>query len=475
MTTTLEHLDPTVLVIADNVRLDPRLDQQFLASIGERGVLEPVVAHRALDGTVVVEYGQRRTLAARQVGLATIPVMVNDTVPTVADRLVDQWVENEHRAALTNRERVHAVQQMALEGLSVAQIAKRTSTAKTAVEAATKIAASQAATEAVEQLTLEQAAVLAEFDTDEAAVSSLLACAVRGYGFDHAAQRLRDDQAERAALTAAADRLREQGVTVVERPNHRDTTTKPLRELRTDDGQPLDPDQHADQCPGHVTWLTIDRGIRYYDDPEEDLDDEDSDRAEDGDQGGDEEPEAEYPTKPVQGCAGWADHGHADAYAYRSPAPATKVADMGEAEREAAKAARRRVIQSNKDWVAATKVRREWLRQFGTRKTAPTGAEKFLAQVISDRHTQQVGAHELLGTSQAEVASELLTATPKRALHLTLALALASWEQSTTTNTWRETYHHDLAEAALTAMSGWGYELSDIETRLIAGTSHQPA
>src|SRR4051794_35294509 len=79
--------------------------------------------------------------------------MVSDTAPTVADRLVDQWVENEHRAALTNRERVHAVQQMALEGLTVGQIAKRTATAKSAVEAATKIAASQAATEAVDQLT----------------------------------------------------------------------------------------------------------------------------------------------------------------------------------------------------------------------------------------------------------------------------------------------------------------------------------
>ena len=83
---------------------------------------------------------------------------------------VDQWVENEHRAALTNRERVHAVQQMALEGLTVGQIAKRTATAKTAVEAAAWVAASPAATESVDQLTLEQAAVLADFDTDPDAI-----------------------------------------------------------------------------------------------------------------------------------------------------------------------------------------------------------------------------------------------------------------------------------------------------------------
>jgi ParB family chromosome partitioning protein len=473
----LEQLDPTTLVIADNVRLDPRLDKHFLASIRERGVLEPVVGHRTADGTVVVEYGQRRTLAAREVGQATIPVMVRDTAPTTADRLIDQWVENEHRAALTNRERVHAVQQMALEGLTVGQIAKRTATAKTAVEAATKVAASQAATEAVDQLTLEQAAVLAEFDTDQDAISTLLGCAARGYGFDHAAQRLRDNQAEHAALTAAADRLRQQGITVVEQPDYRDNTTKTLRELRTADDQPIDPDKHAADCPGHVTWLMIDRGVRYYDDTD-DTDEDDGDLADDADpdaeSAGDGEGEPEYPTRAVHGCTGWADHGHLDAYAYRNPTPATKAADLGEAEREAAKAARRHVIQSNKDWQAATKVRREWLRRFGSRKTAPTGAEAFLARVVSDRHTQRVGAHELLGTSQAEVAHELLTATPKRALHLALALALASWEQSTTKDTWRQTYQHDVAEAALTAMCGWGYELSDIETRLVAGTSHQP-
>lgn len=68
--------------------------------------------------------------------------------------------------------------------------------------------------------------MLTEFDTDQAAVSTLLDYAARGYGFGHAAQRLRDNRAEQTVLAAAADRLREQGVTVVEQPEYRDDTTK---------------------------------------------------------------------------------------------------------------------------------------------------------------------------------------------------------------------------------------------------------
>ncbi|WP_336296691.1 ParB/Srx family N-terminal domain-containing protein [Arthrobacter antioxidans] len=62
-TTVLEHLDPTQLTIDANVRADVRLDPEFLASIKQHGVLQPVVAHRTEAGVYVL-YGQRRTLAA---------------------------------------------------------------------------------------------------------------------------------------------------------------------------------------------------------------------------------------------------------------------------------------------------------------------------------------------------------------------------------------------------------------------------
>jgi len=63
-TPTLEMLDPTALIVDINVRKDAALTPEFVASIKEHGVIEPVIAHRNDDGTVHVRMGQRRTLGA---------------------------------------------------------------------------------------------------------------------------------------------------------------------------------------------------------------------------------------------------------------------------------------------------------------------------------------------------------------------------------------------------------------------------
>ena len=73
---TLEHLNPHSLELDQNVRDDAAVDAEFLASVKELGVLTPIAAMRGEDGLVRVRAGQRRTLAARQAGLATVPVYV---------------------------------------------------------------------------------------------------------------------------------------------------------------------------------------------------------------------------------------------------------------------------------------------------------------------------------------------------------------------------------------------------------------
>ena len=92
----LLHLHPTDVEIEENVRLDPRLNRDFLASIEEHGVLVPVLAVRTEGrGKPLVREGQRRIQAARQVGLSAVPVYVRtvdvtDTTAARAQRVIEQ-------------------------------------------------------------------------------------------------------------------------------------------------------------------------------------------------------------------------------------------------------------------------------------------------------------------------------------------------------------------------------------------------
>jgi ParB family chromosome partitioning protein len=54
---------------------------------------------RLEDGSVTLRDGQRRTQAARQLGLATIPVYVHQA--TSRHRVIEQMVLNDHRSELT--------------------------------------------------------------------------------------------------------------------------------------------------------------------------------------------------------------------------------------------------------------------------------------------------------------------------------------------------------------------------------------
>lgn len=246
---TLVQIDPAEVIVGTNVRLDARLDKRFVASIRERGVLVPIVGHHDEEGRFVVVYGQRRTLAAVESQQASIPAYVVATSDE-ADRLVDQMAENDHRAPLNTSERAQAFEQMAALGLSAAQIAKRTATHKDQVAAGLQVAGSELAAKAVDRwdwLTLEQAAALAEFETDEEAVKRLTVAAQRG-GFDHELQRLRDKRDEKAEQDAYAQELTESGVRVVARVAYNDQSAKALRDLLTPEGESITAAAH-EHCP----------------------------------------------------------------------------------------------------------------------------------------------------------------------------------------------------------------------------------
>ena len=130
------EVDPTTLIIGDNVRAAAHLDRQFLASLREFGVMDPIQVTRDQDGTLTVKRGQRRTLGAVKAGLASVPVLVVDQDDDEADRIVKQWHENERRDALTDTDRLAAVEQLTILGVPAGNIARRLGTPKKQVEAA---------------------------------------------------------------------------------------------------------------------------------------------------------------------------------------------------------------------------------------------------------------------------------------------------------------------------------------------------
>ncbi len=172
---TLEMIDPRTLTVDLNVRKDAALTPEFVASIKEHGVIEPVIGHRKDDGTSTVHVlmGQRSTRGAFEAGTATIPVMVVAS-PEEAERITTQVVENVQCSALTDADEADAYHQLSLLGVSAAQIAKKTGRAKTAVEGALKAKKSAAGEAALAKgRTIEEALVLVEFADDENATEHL--------------------------------------------------------------------------------------------------------------------------------------------------------------------------------------------------------------------------------------------------------------------------------------------------------------
>ena len=218
-------------------------------------------------------------------------------------------------------------------------------------------------------------------------------------------------------------------------------------------GQELTIDEHA-TCPGHAAW------VEY---------------------GGSWRPVTER-MYPVYACTDWQANGHAELYAPsgETTEPGRNQASSPMTEQD--KVDRREVIANNKAWDSATTVRRNWLREFLTRRTAPKDAATFIALTLAGcghdlRRGMEHGhylACELLGQTDstahqahwygkgpARLAELINAAPPGRATMITLAMLLGSLEDSTSRSTWRSP--DQPACDYFTALRTWGYPLSEVE------------
>lgn len=109
-------LQPRNLITADSLK-------DLSDSIRASGILEPLVVAKTPAGYQIIA-GERRWRAAKQAGLATVPVIIKET--TAREMLEMAIVENVQREDLNPIERAQAFERLIEEfGLPVSEIAKR--------------------------------------------------------------------------------------------------------------------------------------------------------------------------------------------------------------------------------------------------------------------------------------------------------------------------------------------------------------
>lgn len=108
---------------------------ELASSIKEYGVLCPVLVQVLPGGTFRLIAGERRLRAARSVGLATIPAIIDSEVGDDATVLGKQLVENIQRESLAPMERALAIGHMREKfNLSIRDIAKKLGISKSLVQ-----------------------------------------------------------------------------------------------------------------------------------------------------------------------------------------------------------------------------------------------------------------------------------------------------------------------------------------------------
>ncbi|MFB0839973.1 ParB/RepB/Spo0J family partition protein [Arthrobacter sp. E44] len=431
-TPTLEMLDPATLTVDINVRKDAALTADFITSIKEHGVMEPVIAHRKDDGTVHVLMGQRRTLGAIEAKRPRIPVMIIDS-PEEAERIVTQVVENIQRAELTEADEADAYHQLSLIGVSAAAIAKKTGRTKTTVESALKAKASDAGAAALGKgYTIEEALIMAEFEGDEEATAELESVIMdEPDQLLHVAQLLRDRRESAAALAALMAELEAQGKTIVEDAGHyADDENLYVSAAKRADGEPA-----TDEEANAYLISTDYRG--------------------------------QHNAKPV--ITGWQELGFTPKYERYDGGSNAQKGPMTDEQ----KAERKTLIENNKAMVSATTVRREFVKSLLAKKQAPKGWQYFTLHAITHHSETASGyegkvAAEMVGAKVEESNAwawnplrEHVAKTTARPEFSLLALVCAGYEKTIAKDSWRSPSqtHRDYLNQLVT----WGYTTSEVE------------
>ncbi|WP_068158080.1 ParB/RepB/Spo0J family partition protein [Rhodococcus phenolicus] len=468
----LATVDPAALLADANIRHDLHLTDAFRESVAEQGVLTPVTVCRTATGALRVLTGHRRTAAALEAGLTAIPAMIvgdeRDGTEAAVDRLVTQWSENEHRAPITTGERLALFETLADHGLEPAKIARRTKAPRTEVDAALTLRGTDQR-DAVErgELTIEQAAAIAEFSDDPAAVGRI-EWAIRSRRLDHALADERLRRTERAEAIARAEAaLAETGINAVAMGSMHewvDDNSAVFDRVTDIDGNTPTIEEIA--AAGHLGLYVESRCVCYHRETGEEVDPDDL-----VDELPDEDEREDWMTLRAHVIETEETTRHWHVVRCGSSPWRTywgnRTARAAEVDADTRAAQRREVVENNRAWTAATEVRRTWLAQQLTRKSAPKGTAAFVATALIQWPHVPSAYHARVLTEQTmpttDTLAKLAAAPDARALVLLRAHILTAFESQLNKEHWRTPT--PFAQFYLRGIAAQGYTLSDIERR----------
>ncbi|KOV84635.1 ParB/RepB/Spo0J family partition protein [Nocardia sp. NRRL S-836] len=219
-------------------------------------------------GVVQVIAGFHRHAAAVEVRKRENPELLIDIVvhepgTTRAEILVAQSNENDHRKDFTGVEQAGIYRELTLFGLDAETISKRVVHPVERVQAGLKVAANprvRAAGAAMPDTDILLLAALADI-TDEADHAELVEVLnTHPYNFEWKLRSKLTAQNQRTKQAEEAQRLRADGVVVVDDHDLPDTAGPVHVLCGADDMTPLDADQHA-TCPGRAVGIEVDRDL----------------------------------------------------------------------------------------------------------------------------------------------------------------------------------------------------------------------
>jgi ParB family chromosome partitioning protein len=441
---TIIDVDPKTLVIAANVRPDPKLNADLIASIKDIGILQPpmVVANDAGGYDVVI--GQRRTLAAAQAGLTTIPVYLVTAREAEAAQLVDQMAENEQRLALTNAERAGGYQKLALFGMSVDEIAKKSRVPKKLVESAIIVAGNEKVSAVVtaHEIDLEQAAEIVEFADDKKTLEALTETARTSphyFQYRIAEARLKRDNA--AAKKDLTQKLKADRVTIVKAgdyPSWGTSAGQLLSKLKGKNGKDLTMSAHK-KCPGHAAFVDVPAyGGRK--------------------------------AAIVYVCTDYEANGHT----LKNASPALTPEQI--AEREAAEEARNK---AEADRTIVRQLRTDFITTLLQRKTLPaTGVDRVIALGLTGTPAYEASRYNLHAAHTFALAflqidhegndwaamktiAETVDGSANNEKTIALAVALGHFEW------YARTYGDQVTVTYFETLASWGHQLAELEETII--------